>query len=230
MKSGRCGRTAATAAVAAVVLLAGCGGGGGITRAHGDGGAAGPAQATASPVTGAALSAVLSEKQVAGALPGGAAVSGLKNGMRSAVPARDPGTGACVAGEDEALCAGAVTMGASVFVTRGEANVNFALTAYQDRKAAAAAYALVLKRDQADRAQRDVALGAVGERRHGRLGTFGTTGDPHARATVLVGTTVLSIDAFGKAKYVSGERLAAYATMFVERSEQALQQAAEAGP
>lgn len=209
------------AGAAAMVLLTGCGTGAESPRAkdvsEAKGAHGGPSDAGGTP-------AALTEKQVEAALPEGDAVPGLERTPPMVMPPVDPGTGQCVAGQPaQELCVGAVSFGVSTFVAKDEANVSFLLYAYRDAEAAATAYRVHAEERLADPKMRKISLGAIGEQHHALAGTFGGTGDPYVSAMVQVGATLLSIEAFGKAKYANEDRLTDYATMFAERSGQAQQ-------
>ncbi|TQK42326.1 hypothetical protein FBY35_3707 [Streptomyces sp. SLBN-118] len=216
MTSGRYTRFAVAGATA-MVLVTGCATGG-------DNPPAKDTKATAAPKAGAA---VLNDKQVGVALPEVNAVPGLKNGMRTPLPVWDPSTGDCVAGQPNGfLCMGAVSVGSSVYTAKGEASAHFILYAYEDTKAAANAYRALRTKNQVDRILSEVPLKAIGEQGTAWRGTAKTTGYPRTTTQVQVGTTVLTIDAVGSAKYTEIDRLTAWATMFAERSRKAQDSAA----
>ncbi|MFD9440806.1 hypothetical protein ACFWBR_05760 [Streptomyces sp. NPDC060006] len=102
--------------------------------------------------------------------------------------------------------------------------------AYKDSEAAAAAYGAYrnsLKKRQATREMREVSVGSIGERRAARRGTLkAAQKDAQVDVEILVGTTVLIVNAVGGAKYTSDDRARGFARMLVERSQRAQAEAA----
>ncbi|WAU81977.1 hypothetical protein O1Q96_20595 [Streptomyces sp. Qhu-G9] len=73
---------------------------------------------------------------------------------------------------------------------------------------------------------REVSVGSIGERRAARRGTLkAAQKDAQVDVEILVGTTVLSVNAVG-AKYTSDDRARGFARMLVERSQRAQAEAA----
>ncbi|MFC9890235.1 hypothetical protein ACFW3A_06240 [Streptomyces pilosus] len=154
------------------------------------------------------------------------AVPGIKNALEPiTLDPMDPTSGMC-SGAKAKTCEGLLSVGESVFVETGEANVHFMLYAYADDRHAAAAYDALWKgwSMSVKPPTRNEAVGVIGERRDAVRGTFqpSSSGDPAVAVQVRVGTTLLVTHAYGSSKeWTSGDRIKALATMFTERSWQA---------
>ncbi|ATW51130.1 hypothetical protein CGZ69_28060 [Streptomyces peucetius subsp. caesius ATCC 27952] len=142
---------------------------------------------------------------------------GLVNGDRRVLSPRV--AAGCRGGSSSPpFCVGLRFLGTAFFSKRdnGKATYSFQLYAYQDARSAAAAYDANVAYDSADGALTEVPLGPVGEKRDGRRGRHPVLDEPRVTAHVLVGTTVLRIEAFGSPQSVSDDRLRQLARMFAE--------------
>ncbi|MGW7705004.1 hypothetical protein [Streptomyces sp. NPDC054771] len=193
---------------AAVLLLAGCGSGGDEAGA-----------------------AALGKGQVASVLPDAKAAPGWRLYMKPAalkpIPEYPPPV--CVSRtkeQRETACRPATSWGSSAFVRKADrTTLNFWVLAYEDEKAADAAYDVLIKWYGGDRVgqhARKVDLGSTGAEREANRAAVGTMGGPGTIAQIRVGTTVLGISTgTDGTSAVPDQEVKAFATMFAERAQQA---------
>ncbi|MEE1739911.1 hypothetical protein [Streptomyces sp. BE147] len=191
------------AAGAAALLLTGCGGG--------DKGSDGKATA-------------LDKSQVAALLPDQDAMPGWKrSGDSSTAPMNDLAKSNICPNKGHAGCEDSSYMGSVSFEREDrEAAVRFWLVAFEDEKAADAAYDVLWKATARTNGGEKADLGTVGDERDARTGPQGYSGAHSVTGQIRVGTTVLwaATDAPSEAKLDKGlaKDLAA---LFAQRSQQA---------
>lgn len=175
--------------------------------------------------------AALDRKQVASVLPDAGAVPGwrmyMKPEAQKPVPEYPPQV--CMATTKEkrkAACDTVTFWGFSAFVRKPDATtLNFWVLAYEDEKAADAAYDTLIGWYGGDRVgldARKVDLGDIGDEREANRAAVGTMGGPATIAQIRVGTTVLGISTGTQGKAaVPDERIEEFAAVFAERARQA---------
>ncbi|MFJ2496231.1 hypothetical protein [Streptomyces sp. NPDC087539] len=204
----RGGRGAVVAGAAVLLLLAGCGSGGDEAGA-----------------------AALGKGQVASVLPDAKAAPGWRLYMKPAAlkPMAEYPPPVCVSRtkeQRETACRPATFWGSSAFVRKADrTTLNFWVLAYEDEKAADAAYDVLIKWYGGDRVGQDarkVELGGTGAEREANRAAVGTMGGPGTIAQLRVGTTVLGISTGTEGtSAVPDQEVKAFATMFAERAQQA---------